>query len=290
MVALPTRRRVTANGVEISYLDAGSGPAVVFLHGNPTSGFLWRNVWPTLAGRYRCVVPDLAGMGDSGPIPGNDPGRYGFAVHRGCLDAFMAAVLPDEPVVLVLHDWGSALGFDWARRHPDRVRGIAYMEGIVTPLAWDDWPAAGRALFQALRSPAGESLILEKNVFIERILPASILRALSAEEHAAYRRPFAEPGEGRRVMLSWPRDLPIDGEPPEVVATVAAYSAWLAASVVPKLFINAEPGSILVGRPREVCREWPNQREVTVRGSHFIQEDSPAEIAAALDDWLATLA
>jgi haloalkane dehalogenase len=164
------------------------------------------------------------------------------------------------------------------------------MEGIVTPLTWDDWPAAGRPLFQALRSPAGEALILEKNVFIERILPASILRELSAEEHAGYRRPFPAPGEGRRVMLSWPRDLPIDGEPAAVVAMVAAYAEWLAASPVPKLFINAEPGSILVGRQRELCRAWPNQREVTVRGSHFIQEDSPAEIAAAIDDWLATLA
>jgi haloalkane dehalogenase len=270
-------------------VDEGAGPAVVFLHGNPTSGFLWRNIWPSLAGRYRCLVPDLPGMGDSEPVPGTDPGRYGFAVHSRYLDAFLDTVVPDGPVVLVLHDWGSALGFDWARRHPDRVRGIAYTEALVAPLTWDDWPAAGRDLFQALRSPAGERLILEKNVFIERILPASILRQLGPDEHDEYRRPFREPGEGRRVMLSWPRDLPIDGEPAGVVATVAAYSAWLAASPVPKLFINVEPGSILVGRQRELCRAWPSQREVTVRGSHFVQEDSPAEIAAALADWLATL-
>lgn len=289
MAPLPAKGRVSVNGLGVACVDAGTGPAVVFLHGNPTSGFLWRNIWPSLAGRYRCLVPDLPGMGDSDPVPGSDPGRYGFAVHSRYLDAFLDAVLPTGPVVLVLHDWGSALGFDWARRHPDRVRGIAYTEALVAPLTWDDWPAAGRDLFQALRSPAGERLILEKNVFIERILPASILRQLDPDEHDEYRRPFREPGEGRRVMLSWPRDLPIDGEPAAVVATVAAYSAWLATSPVPKLFINVEPGSILVGRQRELCRAWPNQREVTVRGSHFVQEDSPAEIAAALADWLATL-
>jgi haloalkane dehalogenase len=287
--AEPAKRRVTANGADLAYVAAGDGAPVVFLHGNPTSGYLWRNVWPRLAPRWRCVVPDLPGMGDSGPLPGTDPGRWGFAAHRDCLDDFLDAVVPAGPVVLVLHDWGSALGFDWARRHPHRVRGIAYMEALVTPLTWDDWPAAGRPIFQALRSPAGEALILEKNVFIERILPASILRTLSAAEHDEYRRPFATPGEGRRVMLAWPRDLPIDGEPPAVVAAVAAYAGWLAASPVPKLFINADPGSILVGRQREVCRRWPNQREVTVAGSHFLQEDSPAEIAAALADWLDTL-
>jgi haloalkane dehalogenase len=287
---MPAKRRVTINGTDLAYVDTGDGAAIVFLHGNPTSGYLWRNIWPPLADRFRCLVPDLAGMGASGPLPGTDPGRWSFAAHRDCLDAFMDAVVPTGPVVLVLHDWGSALGFDWARRHAHRVLGIAYMEGFVTPLTWDDWPAAGRQIFQALRSPAGEALILDKNVFIERILPASILRTLTAAEHDEYRRPFATPGEGRRVMLAWARDLPIDGAPPAVVATVAAYADWLAASPVPKLFVNAEPGSILVGRQREVCRRWPNQREVTVAGSHFLQEDSPAGIAAALGDWLDTLA
>jgi haloalkane dehalogenase len=286
MTATGTARRTVVRGRSLAWHDAGSGPALLFLHGNPTSGYLWRNVWPPLATGHRCIVPDLLGMGESEGLPGDDPDRYSFFVHSESLDDLLEQVLPPGPVVLVLQDWGSALGFHWARRHPERVAGIAYLEALVTPLEWDDWPAAGRAIFQALRSPAGEDLILARNVFIEKILPASILRTLTADEHAAYRAPFAAAGEGRRVMLAWPRALPIGGEPAAVVAAVRAYSDWLAASPVPKLFINAEPGSILVGRQREVCRRWPNQREVTVPGSHFVQEDSPAAIAAALADWL----
>ncbi len=286
MTAPATRRQTVVRGRRLAWLEAGQGPTLVFLHGNPTSGYLWRNVWPPLATRHRCLVPDLLGMGASEGLPGDDPERYSFFVHSDHLDDLLDAILPPGPVVLVLHDWGSALGFHWARRHPERVAGIAYLEALVAPLEWADWPAAGRPLFQALRSPAGEDLILARNVFIEKILPASILRPLTPEEHAAYRAPFAAPGEGRRVMLAWPRALPIGGEPADVVAAVRAYGHWLATSPVPKLFINAEPGSILVGRPREACRRWPNQREVTVAGSHFVQEDSPGAIAAALADWL----
>ena len=273
----------------MAYREAGTGAApVVFLHGNPTSSYLWRNVIPHVAPSARCLAPDLVGRGASGKNPA---GAYTFADHARYLDAWFDAVLPRERVVLVLHDWGGALGFHWARRHAERVRGIAYMETIVAPIeSWDDWPENARNIFQAMRSPAGEKIILEKNVFIEGILPGSILRKLSPEERDAYRAPFREPGEGRRPMLTWPRQIPIAGEPPDVAAIAAAYQAWLAASPVPKLFINAEPGSILVGRQREACRRWPNQTEVTVKGSHFIQEDSPDEIGRAVAGFVARTA
>lgn len=268
----------------MAYVEAGRGDPVVFLHGNPTSSYLWRNVIPHLERHARCLAPDLIGMGRSGRPAGV---AYRLADHGAYLDAWFRALGLEggAPVALVVHDWGSALGFDWARRHPERVRGIAYMEAIVTPLTWDDWPESARGLFRAMRSPAGEDLVLERNVFVERILPASIRRRLSEEEMAAYREPFAEPGEGRRPVLTWPREIPIDGEPADVDGLVRRYEEWLAASPVPKLFVNADPGSILVGRPREVCRRWPNQTEVTVPGIHFVQEDSAEAIGAALRDW-----
>ncbi len=271
-------KRVRVLDSEMAYLDRGAGRPVVFLHGNPTSSYLWRNVIPHVEPVARCLAPDLIGMGRSGPAPG---GRYRFADHARYLDAWFDA-LDLTDVVLVGHDWGSALGFDWARRHPERVRGLAYMEAIVRPLTWAEWPANARGIFQAMRSPAGEALVLDKNVFVERILPASIQRRLTGEEMDAYRAPWREPGERRRPMLQWPREIPIDGEPPDVVAVVEAYARWLAATPRPKLFVNAEPGSILVGAQREFCRTWPNQREVTVAGLHFVQEDSPAEIGRAV--------
>ncbi|HXG16712.1 MAG TPA: haloalkane dehalogenase [Calidithermus sp.] len=271
-------KRVRVLDSEMAYLDRGAGRPVVFLHGNPTSSYLWRNVIPHVEPVARCLAPDLIGMGRSGPAPG---GRYRFADHARYLDAWFDA-LDLTDVVLVGHDWGSALGFDWARRHPERVRGLAYMEAIVRPLTWAEWPANARGIFQAMRSPAGETLVLDKNVFVERILPASIQRRLTEEEMDAYRAPWREPGERRRPMLQWPREIPIDGEPPDVVAVVEAYARWLAATPRPKLFVNAEPGSILVGAQREFCRTWPNQREVTVAGLHFVQEDSPAEIGRAV--------
>jgi len=278
------RRRVAALDAEIAYVEAGAGaPAIVLLHGNPTSSYLWRNVIPHLVGLGRCLAPDLIGMGASGKAAG---GAYAFADHARYLDAWFEAVAAAGQVVLVGHDWGGALAFHWARRNPDRVAGIAYMETIVAPLSWDDWPAPARAIFQAMRSPAGEEMVLQKNVFVERILPGSILRDLGEAEMAAYRAPFAEPGESRRPTLTWPRQIPIDGEPADVAAAVEAYGRWLSASRVPKLFVNAEPGAILLGRQREACRAWPNQREVTVEGRHFIQEDSPSEIGRALADFV----
>jgi haloalkane dehalogenase len=284
------RRRVAALDATLAYVDTGAatGPPCVFLHGNPTSSYLWRNVIPPVAAAgLRCLAPDLVGMGESSPAPA---GRYDFADHARYLDAWFDAVLPAGRLVLVLHDWGGALGFDWARRHALRVRGIAYMETIVAPIpSWDDWPANARGIFQALRSPAGEKLIVEKNVFIEGILPNAILGGLSPAAHERYRAPFRDAAR-RQPMLSWPRNIPIGGEPKSVAEIAARYAAWLETAPVPKLFVNAEPGSILVGRQRAACRRWPHQTEVTVPGAHFIQEDSPAEIGRAVADFARTLA
>jgi len=289
-VQAPQKKRIKVFDKRMACVDMGSGDPIVFLHGNPTSSYLWRNIMPHLVEQARCIAPDLIGMGDSDKIPDSDAGpsdskRYDYDVHREFLDAALEALNIGDRVTLVLHDWGSALGFDWASRHPGRIKGIAYMEAIVRPLTWDEWPEPSRPLFQALRSDAGETLILEKNVFIERILPASIQRQLTDAEREAYRAPFSETGEDRRVMLSWPRALPIDEEPADVVEIVRAYADWMAGNKIPKLFINAEPGAILVGPQREFCRGWGNQTEITVPGIHFIQEDSPNEIGHAIATW-----
>lgn len=278
--------RVEVLGSEMAYVELGEGDPVVFLHGNPTSSYLWRNVLPHVADLGRCLAPDLIGMGDSAKVEGHS---YRFVDHRRYLDGFLDAVGVREQVTLVVHDWGSALGFDWANRRRSAVSGIAYMEAIVRPITWEDWPESSRPVFRGMRSPSGEEMVLAKNVFVERILPASIVRALSADEMAEYRRPFLRAGEDRRPTLTWPRELPIDGAPEDVVALVDDYSRWLARSSVPKLFINADPGAILVGEPREFCRAWPNQTEVTVAGIHFIQEDSADEIGLALRRWMVSI-
>jgi len=273
------RRRARALDTEMAYVDTGQGDPVVFLHGNPTSSYLWRNVIPHVEPEGRCLAPDLVGMGDSGKAPA---GSYRFVDHARYLDAWLDTLGLGNNVTLVMHDWGSALGFHWARRHPERVGGLVYMEALVRPVTWEEWPETARKIFRAMRSPAGEEMVLHKNVFVERILPASVLRGLTEEEMAVYRRPYREPGESRRPTLTWPREIPVGGEPADVVAIADAYARWLAGSDIPKLFINADPGIILTGAQREFCRRWPNQREITVRGSHFIQEDSPAEIGQAI--------
>jgi haloalkane dehalogenase len=279
---LAGKRFVEVKGRRMAVIDRGEGRAIVFQHGNPTSSFLWRNVMPHCEGLGRLVACDLIGMGDSDKLSPSGPDRYGYAEQRDYLFALWEQLDLGRDIVLVLHDWGSALGFDWAVANCGRVAGIAYMEALVTPLEWEDWPAQARRAFAGFRSAAGEELILEKNLFVERVLPASILRRLTAAEMAEYRRPFAEPGEARRATLSWPRQIPLAGRPAEMVRIVEDYAQWLSRSPLPKLFINAEPGSILVGRQREVCRRWPNQTEVTVKGLHFLQEDSPAEIGEAV--------
>jgi haloalkane dehalogenase len=284
--AFAPKKFATVKGRRMAYVEAGSGDAIVFQHGNPTSSYLWRNVMPRCAGLGRLIACDLIGMGNSDKIENSGPGRYTYVEQRDYLFALWDQLALGGKVVLVIHDWGSALGFDWANRNRSRVAGIVYMEAIVTPLTWADWPENAKRAFQGFRSDKGEEMILTNNMFVERVLPSSVIRPLADEEMAVYRAPFVNAGEDRRPMLTWPRMIPIEGEPADVMKTVEDYSAWLANSDVPKLFINADPGSILTGRQREICRRWPNQTEVTVKGRHFLQEDSPDEIGTAVADFV----
>ncbi|MFP6815270.1 MAG: haloalkane dehalogenase [Pseudomonadales bacterium] len=283
------KKTVEVLGKRMAYVEMGSGDPIVFQHGNPTSSYLWRNIMPHLADQGRCIALDLIGMGDSQKLDNSGPERYTYVEHRRYFDAALEALGITENVTLVIHDWGSALGFDWASRHRDSVKGICYMEAIVRPLTWEEFPASAADVFRGFRSPAGEQMVLENNVFVEAVLPGSILRDLTPEEMTVYRRPFNEPGEDRRPTLTWPRQIPLDGEPEDVVAIVAGYSDWLSGCDLPKLFVNADPGALLTGEVREFCRSWLNQTEVTVSGSHFIQEDSPDQIGAALCDWYGAL-
>ena len=282
------KRFVEVLGKRMACVEMGEGDPIVYLHGNPTSSYLWRNVMPHTEALGRSIAIDLIGMGDSDVLEGSGPDRYRFVEHREYLDAALEAlgVAASGNAVLVVHDWGSALGFDWANRHRDAVRGLVYMEALVRPVTWEEWPEGPRRVFQGFRSEAGEEMVLQKNIFVERVLPGSILRDLAPEEMEVYRRPYREPGESRRPTLTWPRQIPIGGEPPDVTAIADDYAAWLAQCDVPKLFVNADPGAILIGAQREFCRGWKNQTEVTVRGSHFIQEDSPHEIGEAIADFL----
>ncbi len=283
------KKEVIVKGKTMSYVEMGEGAPIIFQHGNPTSSYLWRNVMPHLQDQGRCIAIDLIGMGDSDKLDNPDASSYTFVQHREYLDGALEALGVESDVTLVIHDWGSALGFDWANRHRDAVKGIAYMEGIVRPVSWAEWPEAARGVFQGFRSTAGEEMVLDKNTFVERVLPGSVLRDLSEEEMAVYRRPFQNSGEDRRPTLTWPRQIPIDGTPTDVVEIVQAYADWLAEADLPKLFINAEPGAILIGAQRKFCRSWPNQTEVTVSGNHFLQEDSPHEIGQAIAAWRKTI-
>lgn len=284
-----TLKHRSIKGANMAYIDEGQGNAVVFQHGNPTSSYLWRNVMPHLEGLGRLIACDLVGMGHSEKLVPSGPARYRYTEQREHLFELLDSLDLGDRVTLVLHDWGSALGFDWANQHRDRVQGIAYTESIATPLAWSDFPPEGQQLFGAFRSELGDELILEQNAFVERVLPNSVLRELSEEEMAHYRAPFLQAGEDRRPTLAWPRSLPIEGEPADVVAVVRAYSDWLATSEVPKLFINAEPGAIMNDRVRSVVRTWPNQTEIRVPGVHFVQEDSPDQIGTAVADFVRRL-
>jgi haloalkane dehalogenase len=284
------KQRATVLGQTMAYVDVGQGDPIVFLHGNPTSSYLWRNVIPHVQDLGRCIAPDLIGMGDSAKLPASGPSSYTFVEHRRYLDSLLETLGVTERVTFVIHDWGSALGFDWANRHRSAVKALAYMEALVKPLTWDEFRPRMRPTFQSLRSPAGEQLVLEQNMFVEQMLPGAILRTLSDEEMAEYRRPFATPGEGRRPTLTWPRQIPVEGEPADVTTIIGAYADWLAGSNLPKLFIKGEPGALLAsGPPLDFCRSWPSQSEVGVRGLHFLQEDSPDEIGQAVADWLRSL-
>ena len=283
------KRFLEIKGRKMAYVEMGRGDAIVFQHGNPTSSYLWRNIMPKLAGFGRCIAMDLIGMGDSDKLPNSGPDSYTFKEHYEYFEAALSELGVEERVTLVLHDWGSALGFHWAKNHPDALAGICYMEAIIAPMPdWDDFSEdrAAQQGFQALRSAEGDRMVLEHNGFVERVLPASILRTLEPAEMDEYRRPFREPGESRRPTLTWPRQLPIAGEPQELVEIASAYYGFLRHSTVRKLFIRAEPGALLVGNMLAKARALPDQTEVSVAGLHFIQEDSPEEIASAIASWL----
>jgi haloalkane dehalogenase len=280
------KKRTRVDGYEMACVDEGEGDPILFLHGNPTSSYLWRNVMPHAEGLGRLVAPDLIGMGDSEKLRDSGPDRYTFAEHYGFLSALLDRLGVHERVTLVIHDWGSALGFHWANQHREAVRGIAYMESIVMPVTWDQWPNAVTPVFQGFRSAKGEAMVLDRNTFVEQVLPGAIARKLDAEEMAEYRRPFEKPGEDRRPTLTWPRQIPIEGEPADVARLVTGYGQWLAGSAVPKLFVDADPGAILRGPARDFCRSWPNQTEVRVKGIHFVQEDSPDAIGSAVANFV----
>lgn len=283
------KKFVEVGSYQLAYIEEGEGDPIVLLHGNPTSSFLWRNVIPHLTDSGRVIAPDLIGHGDSDKLPVEQgPGRYSFENTYELLSGLLETLGVNRNVLLVIHDWGSALGFHWAKNHPDAVRGIAYMEGIVQPVTWEQWPENARGIFQGFRSDKGEDLVLERNMFVDAVLPGSVLSGLTETEMATYRKAFSTPDD-RQPTLNWPRQIPISGEPAHMVDLVQSYADFMAASSIPKLFVNADPGSILVGEPREFCRSWPNQQEVTVKGTHFIQEDSPNEIGQAVAEWAASL-
>ena len=279
---------IEIDGKNMAYHQTGEGLPVVFLHGNPTSSYLWRNIIPIVAKNARCIAPDLIGMGDSEKLKEINDHTYRFFQHRHYLDGFLDALELKNKVFLVVHDWGSALGFDWANRNRNRIAGIIYMEAIVRPVSWKDWPDAAKPIFKGFRSSEGEEMILKKNLFVEAVLPGSILRKLTEEEMEEYRRPFVLP-EHRLPTLKWPREIPIDGEPEDVAKVVSDYSEWLSVSDIPKLFIDADPGAILTGEQRNYCMNWPNQTEIKVSGSHFVQEDSPNEIGKSIYEWMQNL-
>ena len=279
------KQKISINNKNIAYVESGSGDPIIFLHGNPTSSYLWRNITPHLESQGRCICIDLIGMGDSDKLDNPDENSYQFEEHYHYVNAAIESLTNGENITFVIHDWGSALGFNWCYHNPDSIKGIAYMEAIVKEMTWEDWRDEAKGIFQGFRSDAGESLVLEKNYFVERVLPGSIIRRLSDEEIEEYRRPFINPGEDRRPTLSWPREIPIEGQPANVCEIVNQYAEWMQTSDIPKLFINAEPGAITTGRIRDYCRSWKNQTEVTVKGVHFIQEDSPDDIGKAISTW-----
>ena len=279
------KKKISIDGKEIAYRQQGSGEPIVFLHGNPTSSYLWRNITPYLHDQASCISMDLIGMGDSDKLDNPDTNSYRFEEHFYYVEKAIKALTNNKKITLVVHDWGSALGFHWSYKHPELIKGIAYMEAIVKEMTWDDWDKNAKSIFQGFRSDAGENLVLEKNYFVEKVLPGSIIRMLDADEMNEYRRPFLSSGEDRRPTLSWPREIPIEGEPGNVCQIVNEYAEWMKTNNIPKLFINAEPGAITTGKIREFCRSWKNQTEVTVKGIHFIQEDSPDEIGKALSKW-----
>ena len=273
-------------GKRMAYLDSGSGQSIVFLHGNPASSFLWRNITPHVEDLGRIVVPDLIGMGDSEKLEGKDNPDYQYHGQYKYLSTLLDELDLGEEINLVIHDWGSAMGFQYARENANKIKSITFMEAIVMPLTWDQWPENARNIFQLMRSDAGEEIVLEKNVFVERILLNDSANGFTDEEKAEYIRPFIDAGEDRRPTLTWPRQIPVDGSPQAVIDEVIKNGEFHKNSDIPKLFINADPGSILIGEQREFVRTWNNLEEITVKGNHFIQEHSPNEIGKALSEFI----
>tara|TARA_B100000029_G_scaffold110552_1_gene102456 strand:+ start:290 stop:1168 length:879 start_codon:yes stop_codon:yes gene_type:complete len=282
------KKHINVLGKSMAYVERGQGNPIIFQHGNPTSSYLWRNIIPHLENQGRCIAIDLIGMGDSDKIDDAGENTYSYHVHKKYFDACLKELRVEDDVVFVIHDWGSSLGFNWAFENQNSVKGICYMEAIVKNISWNDWPESGRSIFQGFRSEAGEDLVLKQNLFVETVLPGSIIRDLNEKEMDVYRRPFLKDIE-RRPTLDWPRQIPIENEPEEVCKIVEDYASWMSVNEIPKLFINADPGAILIGEQREFCRKWKNQKEITVKGSHFIQEDSPHEIGDAISEWLQSI-
>jgi len=282
------KKTIEILGKNMSYVERGEGNPIIFQHGNPTSSYLWRNIIPHLENQGRCIAIDLIGMGDSDKLNDIGENTYSYHVHKQYFDSCLKELGIENNVIFVIHDWGSALGFNWAYENQNSVKGICYMEAIVRPITWNEWPEDGRSIFQGFRSEAGEDLVLKNNLFVERVLPGSIIRDLSEKEMDVYRRPFLKEIE-RRPTLDWPRQIPIENEPEEVCKITEDYSSWMSVNEIPKLFINADPGAILIGEQREFCRKWKNQKEITVKGTHFIQEDSPHEIGDTLSNWVQSI-
>jgi len=274
--------------IRMAYYEVGEGDPIVFLHGNPTSSYLWRNVIPHVQHLGRCIAPDLVGMGDSEKLPNSGPGVYTYLAHRKYLYELLEQLGVNENVTFVIHDWGSALGFNWAQLHPDKVKGIAYMESLMGPPQREDITPS--KFFQVLRSERGDKAVLEDNMFITMFL-REVGLYLSEEDKAEYRRPFLEPGESRRPTLTWPREVPFGGQPAETAEIINSYTNWLLEGDIPKLFIPAIPGIIFsVEELRRFARSLPNQKIVQVYGGHFVQEISGDAIGRAVAEWIPTLA
>ena len=283
------KKKVQVRGLDMAYYEVGTGDPIVFLHGNPTSSYLWRNIIPHVQHLGRCIAPDLIGMGDSDPLPNSAEGVYKFSTHRDYIFEMLVAIGVREKVTLVIHDWGSGIGLSYAQRFPERVRGIAYMEAILNPSSLPPIPEPESGLFNIFRSAQGEEAVLQNNIFIEQILIGGLGYYLTEEDKAEYRRPFLQPGEGRRPTLEWPRELPRGGNPADTVQLVTSYSDWFAASDVPKLFVRVNPGALISAGPLlEYVRSFKNQKEVSVFGSHYVQEISPDAIGRALSEWMSS--
>jgi haloalkane dehalogenase len=287
--AFAEKKFIEIKGRRMAYIDEGEGDPIVFQHGNPTSSYIWRNIMPYCRGLGRLIACDLIGMGDSEKLLNSGPDRYSYFEHRSFLFALWEELKLKKNVIFVLHDWGSVLGFDWANQNRSRIQGIAYMEALAMPFTWDEFEPVVRDIFRAFRSPAGEEMILENNLFVDKILPGGIFRVLSDAEKAEYNRPYVNAGEDRRPTLSFPRQIPLDGEPVEVARVVTEFGNWLKQSRVPKLCIHGNPGAVETESVRKFCSTWPNQTEITVKGKHFLQEDSPLEIGKAIKEFVIKL-